>query len=85
MQLWLAQPAVSNAPPTMPTASTADITLRRLQHFKVTSGVTYSWQFMRDGKSIGSGQIKPDAANLLTIPRVTVTTAPAELLLTPEK
>ena len=85
MQLWLAQPAVSNAPPTMPSASTADLTLRRLQHFKVASGTTYAWQFVRDGKSIGSGQIKPDAANLLTIPRVTVTTASAELIVTPEK
>lgn len=35
MQLWVAHPTVENPPATMPDAATADVTLRRLQHFKV--------------------------------------------------
>ena len=85
LQLWLAQPAISNAPPAMPSASTADVTLRRLQHFKALPGATYAWQLMRSGAQVGSGKITPDAANLLTIPQLTVTTTPAELSVTAEK
>lgn len=84
MQLWLAHPALSNAPPAMPESSIADVTLRRLQHFKVQPGTTYDWQWVR-GQTAGSGKIIPDAANLLTIPQVTVTTVPAELTLAPAK
>jgi hypothetical protein len=39
---------------------------------------------VRGGKPVGSGKITPDAANLLTIPRLTVTTAPAELSVSSE-
>jgi poly(3-hydroxybutyrate) depolymerase len=85
MQLWLAHPAVDNPPASMPGESTADVTFRRLQQFKVASGVSYTWQWVRDGKLIASGKITPDAANLLTIPRLTVTTTPAELSVVPER
>ena len=85
MQLWLAHPAISNAPPTMPEASIADVTLRRLQRFKVQPGTEYAWRLVRGGQTVGSGSITPDAANLLTIPQVTVTTKPAELSVTAEK
>ncbi|HEY3378415.1 MAG TPA: PHB depolymerase family esterase [Armatimonadota bacterium] len=78
MRLWLAHPVVKN-PPLMPETSTADITFRRLQRFKVQSGADYDWQCVRDGQPVASGHITPDAANLLTIPQVTVTTIPAEL------
>ena len=83
IQLWLAHPVVANPPLSMPVASTADITLRRLQHFRIQSGATYAWQFVRDGNPVSSGKVTPDAANLLTIPRVTLTTAPGELSVTP--
>ena len=85
MQLWLAHPAVSNAPAAMPTTSTADITLRRLQNFKIQPGAAYAWEWKRDGKPVGSGRSIPDAANLLTIPQMTVTTEPAELSVTAEQ
>jgi poly(3-hydroxybutyrate) depolymerase len=81
MQLWLAQPAVAN-PPWMPKDSTADITLRRLQRFKIRPGAVCAWRLVRGGKLVGSGKIAPDATRLLTIPRVTVTTVAAELSLT---
>lgn len=81
--LWLAHPIVKN-PPVMPEQSTTDVTLRRLQAFQVVQGKTYAWRLMRDGKVEASGKISPNAANLLTIPRITVTTIPAELSFKPE-
>lgn len=83
LQLWIAHPTVKT-PPAMPDAATADVTLRRLQRFNVRPGVTYDWQLTRAGQSIASGRITPDAANLLTIPQVPITTVPAELSLKAE-
>ena len=78
MQIWIAHPTVKT-PPAMPDAATADITLRRLQQFKIQSGRTYVWQISREGHPIASGRITPDAVNLLTIPKVELTIIPAEL------
>jgi pimeloyl-ACP methyl ester carboxylesterase len=83
MKLWLAHPVVAN-PASMPDESTADITLRRLQSFQVLPGQSYAWQLVRDGRRIASGSVAPDAANLLTIPRVKLTIHPAELSLETE-
>ena len=69
----------------MPDISTADITLRRLQSFKVEPGRTYIWKLVRGGKQEASGKLSPDAANLLTIPNVAVTVVPAELTVTQAK
>jgi hypothetical protein len=85
MQLWIAHPTVENPPTTMPDASTVDITLRRLQHFKVQLKKTYTWQMVRNGKPVASGKIIPDAARLLTFPKVTLTTTPGELSVKAEK
>jgi hypothetical protein len=85
MDLWLAHPAVANPPATMPDAATADVTLRRLQKFSVQPGATYAWELKRDGNVVASGRITPDAANLLTVPRLPLTTAPSELSVTPVK
>lgn len=81
LQIWLAHPKITNPKLPMPIASTTDITLRRLQQFKVHPGQTYTWQWTRDGKIIASRQVTPDAANLLTIPQLSVTTVPATLTL----
>ena len=72
---------VANPPGAMPETSTANITLRRLQVFRVHPGNGYRWRLLRDGKSIASGTVLPDAANLLTIPRVTLNLTPAELVI----
>jgi hypothetical protein len=91
MQLWIANPAIPG--PTaaegqpagphvdMPYKATADVTPRRLQQFKVTPGATYAWTISQDGKVIASGDVAPDLANLLTIPKVPLTLAPVELAL----
>ena len=78
MQIWIAHPAVKK-PPAMPTSATADITLRRLQKFKIQPGKSYTWHVSRDGRRVASGKVNSDAVNLLTIPQLELTTTPAEL------
>lgn len=67
----------------VPVSSMADVTMRRLQKFKIMEGATYSWQVSQDGKSIQAGTARADEAVLLTVPRVTVTSRPAILTLEP--
>jgi poly(3-hydroxybutyrate) depolymerase len=85
MRLWLAHPLVRNAQLAMPDVSTTEITLRRLQSFKVRQGKVYFWRLVCGRKVISSGRVTPDAANLLTIPRVPVSVHPAELILGDEE
>ena len=80
MQLWIAHPAVK-VPQSMPNTATADITMRRLQRFKIERGKSYAWQLSRDGHALASGRLSPDAANLLTIPKAALTTQPTELMI----
>ena len=84
MQLWIAHPE-GKTPPPMPDTATADVTVRRWQQFKIERGHSYAWKLSRDDHTLASGKLSPDAANLLTIPQVPMTTAPAELAITPEK
>jgi predicted esterase len=79
MQLWIAHSEVSDPSLVMPNSATADVTLRRLPPFEVRPGGTYSWTLARDGHPVASGLIKPDAANLLTIPQLALNAVPAEL------
>jgi hypothetical protein len=79
MVLWIDHPAVKNAPATMPDVATADVTLRRLQQFKVEAGREYRWQLTRAGKILASGAVRPDEAGLLTIREVQLTLDPTEL------
>jgi hypothetical protein len=81
MRLSLAHPANLDPTVKMPDTATADVTLRRLQQFKIDPTKTYTWQETRDGQTIASGKVTPDAAHLLTIPQVTITVAPSELSL----
>lgn len=78
MQIWIAHPTVPGGP-SMPSDATADVTLRRLQQFKIEQGRSYTWQLSQNGHTIGSGTVSPDAANLLTIPKIALTTSPVEL------
>ena len=78
MQLWIAHPAVAT-PPAMPDTATADVTLRRMQQFKVELNQNYTWQVSRDGHLHASGEISPDAANLLTVRGVALRMSPIEL------
>jgi hypothetical protein len=83
VDLWIAHPTVKDPPP-MPNTAQADVTLRRLQQFKVQPGRSYRWDLSRDGKSTASGDAKPDAVGLLTVPHVALTMAPTTLSLKAE-
>ena len=78
ISLWIAPPKISQ-PSSMPERATADVTLRRLQRFIIDPKKTYFWQLSREGHPVASGQATPDLANLLTIPKLELTTIPAEL------
>jgi predicted esterase len=81
MQVSIAHPAHIDPALKLPDTATADVTLRRLQQFKIQPAKSYSWQETRAGQVVASGKVMPDAANLLTIPQVTLGTTPADLSL----
>ncbi|MBI3832268.1 MAG: hypothetical protein HY291_22285 [Planctomycetes bacterium] len=78
MRLWLEEPANTQSPYAMPKESTTNITFRRLQKFKVPPGKACAWELVRDGKTLASGLVQPDESGLLTLPKITVTSAPLE-------
>ncbi len=79
LQLWIAHPTVANPPP-MPETATTDVTLRRLQKFKVQAGQNYAWKISRDGQVLASGETTPEALNgLLTLRGVALGVKPVEL------
>jgi hypothetical protein len=81
MQLWIVHPAVKNSPAAMPDTATTDVTLRRLQKFKVKPGGSYTWQVIQGGHLVRSGRVQPDVANLLTITDVLISPTPLEITL----
>jgi pimeloyl-ACP methyl ester carboxylesterase len=83
MQLWIAHPTVKT-PPAMPETATADVTLRRLQQFKVRPGRSYVWELTRDGKVMASGKVDAGEGGLITIPRVGLSTGPTDLVVKSE-
>jgi len=79
MRLWLEHPKPAKAGAIAPDESVADVSLRRLQQFKVSCDHSYEWQLIRGKTPVASGTITPDEAGLLTIPRVIITADPTEL------
>lgn len=62
---------------TIPTTATADVSVRRLQAFPVSPGETLRWQF-----GDVQGEATADAAGLITIPSLTITSVSQALVLT---
>ena len=59
---------------TPPSNATADVTLRRLQHFVVSPGNDYAWHVLNaTGATIQSGMAVGDEDGLLTVPGVALT------------
>lgn len=79
IRLWLERSPTEIACAHFPKQSVADVTLRRLQQFKVVPNQTYTWKIINGKKQMASGKINPDAAGLLTIPRVIISTDPEVL------
>ena len=83
VELRLVQAEELTEPIELPKESTVDVTLRRLQRFKVDRAAEYAWQLVRQGVSAASGTTRPDAAGLLTVPQLKITDVPAKLMLWP--
>jgi hypothetical protein len=79
MQLWIAHPTVDNPPAAMPDVATADVTLRRLQHFRTIPGKSYGWRAVQGKRVVAFGTLRPDSSNLVTIRGLPLTTTPLEL------
>ena len=62
----------------MPASAKAEVSIRRLQNFKLGSSQG-SWSLKSGGKTLGSGKVKLDADGLLTIGQVPLSTEPAVL------
>ncbi len=66
----------------IPSESTADVSLRRLQQFKVAPGETVRWTLGAGGGNVSepkTGTAVADATGCVTIPRLTITAEPAML------
>lgn len=74
LSLFLASAADLKTRFTIPKEANADVTLRRLQHFKLTPGASFKWTF---GAAKGEG--KADTQGLITIPGLTLTKDPVIL------
>ena len=59
---------------TIPSAATADISLRRLQKLKVSPGATVNWTF-----GTAQGQVQADTTGCITIPSLKIAAKPARL------
>jgi len=74
MALFLVTPATLKTTFRIPTATTADVSLRRIQTMQVKAGETFKWTF---GSAKGEG--KADAGGLITIPGMKITGEPTTL------
>ena len=72
--LFLVKPADLKTTFTIPTESTADVSLRRLQMLKVAPGAMVRWKF---GSAEGTAQA--DATGLVTISKLKITAEPTNL------
>lgn len=79
-KLFLLKPADLKTSFTIPSEATADVTLRRLQKFRVAPGETVKWTF---GGT--SGEAKADAAGCVTLAKLKITSEPTALKLTRSK
>lgn len=68
--------------PELPATSTADVTFRRLQQFRVIPGKTYNWRWLLDGKPQQAGRVVADDEGLLTIVGLKITDVPCRLEIT---
>lgn len=64
-----------------PRESTADVTIRRLQNFRVAANSECDWEQVQDGTVTAKGTIVSDEAGLLTVPRLTISQTPSVLKL----
>jgi hypothetical protein len=78
MSLYFVNPADLKTKFEIPKEATADVTLRRLQSFRLKPDQTFHWNF-----GTNKGEAKSDAQGLVTIPALKMTAAPTTLTVTP--
>ncbi|HEY1188357.1 MAG TPA: PHB depolymerase family esterase, partial [Gemmata sp.] len=78
MKLFLVKGADLKTAFTVPTAATADVSLRRLQKLKVAPGATVHWTF-----GAAKGEAKADAQGVVTVPGLKITSEPTALRVGP--
>lgn len=66
----------------VPTTTVADLTFRRLQHFRIRPNSTYAWRMVAIGQPLQSGTAQADSSGILTIPKLTITATPGNLEVT---
>lgn len=81
MELRLLNPDEVKSAIPFPTESTANVTLRRLQKFKVPEGNACDWELTQDAKVISKGTVQANAEHLLTIPQLPISRTPCKLTL----
>ena len=81
MELRLVRNEELGKPARIPAQSTANVTLRRLQTFKVKKNGKCAWKVVRNREVLQRGEVRPDDRGLLTIPRVRIEASPVQLLL----
>ncbi len=74
ISLFLVKPDELTTTFTIPAESTADVSLRRLQMFKIAPSETVHWKF-----GTAQGDAQADASGCVTIPRLKITADPATL------
>ena len=67
MELRLVTKKELKKPVDTPHTAVADVTLRRLQNFKIEKNAKYKWSMVRNGKVLQTGQVSPDKQGLITI------------------
>ena len=82
MELRLVRKEELKHPVETPTEAEADVTLRRLQNFRVEPKKTYHWQMTQNDKAVQSGEAKADEQGVLTISDIKISTTPASLEIT---
>lgn len=67
----------------IPDKAVTDITLRRLQYFRVLPDKKYTWSLEQVGHEMGTGEIAADERGLITINNVAITHKPVWLIISP--
>lgn len=83
MELRLVRKEELTTPIETPIEAEADVTLRRLQNFRVKPSETYRWQMLQNGQVVQTGDVKADAKSVLTISNVQISATPSNLEITP--